>query len=197
LYEENNSWDFPFLSDRLHFWAIPRQRNRKTEREVDMYYSIFSTGIWILLVLLYALICAGFSSWLASIKGYGAGAWFGLGFLFGVFALFAIGVAPIKKTETKINTKVDKFSIPKSTKINIETLESGTMLNVSKVTTLNEGMGISTKFIKNLMTDTKVKFIRTGESTKEDGITAPWLFVETEEGEQGYCFSHDLEEYKD
>jgi hypothetical protein len=70
------------------------------------------------------------------------------------------------------------------------------MLNVFKLTTLREGSGTSAKFIKNLVTDTKVKFITTGESTKEDGITAPWLFVETEEGEQGYCFSHDLEEYK-
>jgi hypothetical protein len=166
-----------------------------------MYYSVFdvfSTGIWIFLVLLYALICGGFSCWLASIKGYGMGAWFGLGFLFGVFALFAIGVAPIRKTETKIisESEKDEFSMPNPIKINVETIEPGIMLNVSKSTTLREGSGISTKFIKNLVMNTKVKFIRTGESTKEDGITVPWLFVETEEGEQGYCFSHDLEENK-
>jgi hypothetical protein len=46
------------------------------------------------------------------------------------------------------------------------------------------------------MIGTKVKFIKTGESTKEDGITAPWLFVETEDGDQGYCFSRNLKEYK-
>jgi hypothetical protein len=164
-----------------------------------MYYSVFdvfSSGIWIFLVLFYALICAGFSSWLASIKGYGTGAWFGLGFLFGVFALFAIGASPIKETETKIISKTDESSISKSKGIDIETLEPGTMLNVSKGTTLQEGPGTSTKFIKNLRSDTKVKFIHIGESTNVDGIIAPWLFVETEEGDQGYCFSQDLEEDK-
>jgi hypothetical protein len=101
-----------------------------------MYYSVFNlfgAGIWILFVLLYALICAGFSCWLASIKGYGTVAWFGLGFLFGVFALFAIGVAPLRQEERRENdqkNETEPKTIP-SKEIKTETLGTGAVLIVS------------------------------------------------------------------
>ncbi|MDR2407640.1 MAG: hypothetical protein LBE13_05980 [Bacteroidales bacterium] len=162
-----------------------------------MHYSfldVFSAGIWILLVLLYALICGGFSSWLAGTKGYGKGAWFGLGFLFGVFALFAIGAAPLRQQDKKITAKKNKTGPIKISKnIDIGALEPGTLLKVIAFTVLREEPGSSTKALGNLWEGNRLRFIKIGESTTEDGITAPWLFVETGEGERGYCFSNSLE----
>lgn len=67
-----------------------------------MYQIIqFLSGTIILIIAAtYLLACAGFTSWLASTKGYGGVSWFFLGLFFGVFAFFSIGFAPDLRSET-------------------------------------------------------------------------------------------------
>jgi hypothetical protein len=159
-------------------------------------FNIIGTGTYVLLFILYVVITAIFSSWLASQKGYSAGTWGLLGLLFGLFALMTIGFAPIKQKNANTTEPLAEDSDTDdmaNKKINVEQLQDGAQLTISQTTSLREGPEISSKFIKNLRTDTKVKFIKSGKITTENGITAPWFFIETNEGEKGWCFSKDLE----
>jgi hypothetical protein len=53
-------------------------------------------SVIIFTVVIFNAAMGGFSAWLASRKGYSTGAWFFLGLLFGVIAILAVGLAPIK-----------------------------------------------------------------------------------------------------
>jgi hypothetical protein len=53
-------------------------------------------SVIIFTVVIFNAAMGGLSAWLASRKGYGAGAWFFLGLLFGVIAILAVGLSPNK-----------------------------------------------------------------------------------------------------
>jgi hypothetical protein len=63
---------------------------------VTAAFRSYSITVAVILAL-YGIIAGGFSAWLASAKGYDGAAWFFLGLLFGLFALMAVGFAPVKE----------------------------------------------------------------------------------------------------
>jgi hypothetical protein len=64
----------------------------------DIYDPIkIASGVVIALFAVYSIAAGAFSAWLAAKKGYDGGIWFLLGLIFGIVALMAVGLAPLKK----------------------------------------------------------------------------------------------------
>jgi hypothetical protein len=57
--------------------------------------------------------------------------------------------------------------------------------------------GTSAAIVDTLPEGSGVYVLRTGDSATIDGITAPWVYVAAQNGNQGWCFSGYLEEIKE
>lgn len=61
--------------------------------------------VWGLVGLVQAFICGGLSTNLAEKKGYGTGAWFAAGFLFGIFGLIAAAGLPPSRLQAETDAR--------------------------------------------------------------------------------------------
>ena len=68
--------------------------------------------VFIILWVVYAIIFGGFCSFLASEKGHEGGAWFIMGFLFGIIALLVLIGVPAKTRSSNITSSSGTTSFP-------------------------------------------------------------------------------------
>ncbi len=94
---------------------------------------------------------------------------------------------------TEIKKQIEEAEIAE-----LSTLERPETLTrqVSENLRLRSIPNTSGEIVTTIQASTLVCLLKTGENETIEGITAPWVYVETEEGIRGWCFSGYLEEIR-
>ncbi|MDR3356391.1 MAG: SH3 domain-containing protein [Spirochaetaceae bacterium] len=152
-----------------------------------------SLGVFVtLIIVLYLLISPIFCAWLASQKGYSTGAWFGLGLFFGIFALLAIGFAPVKTAKAKENEiEFERQRIASEKEKEEQEAEAQRLkaefaniakFRVTKEVALQPQPDINSGIVDWLNIDETVICLEATVNKNEE-----WAKIRTEKGKEGWC----------